>query len=67
MDAALKDEERAALVAQLTAAQREVARLRRQLDDTFALVDAYGAAQWRRGNGGADPQDFIEWRKEMGA
>lgn len=52
------------LGAQLTAAQREVARLRRQLDDTFALVDAYGAAQRRRGED-SDPQDFVEWRKEM--
>ena len=33
-------------------------------DALRALVDRYGADQWRRGNAGKDPQEFAEWRKE---
>jgi len=29
----------------------------------LALVERYGADQWRRGNAGKDPQDFEEWRQ----
>jgi len=74
MDAAMKNtrsEELAArgeeLAAQLGRARREAARLNAQLDDLFALMDRYGADQWRRGNEGRAPQGFVEWRKGMGA
>jgi len=30
----------------------------------LALVDRYGADQWRRGNAGQEPQEFGEWQKE---
>jgi len=33
-------------------------------DALRALVERYGADQWRRGNAGKDPQEFAEWRKE---
>ena len=33
-------------------------------DALLALVERYGADQWRRGNAGKDPQEFAEWRKE---
>lgn len=58
MDVTLKDER--------DAARREVDRLNRQLDDVTALMDAYGAAQWRRGRAGQERQTFADWRKEMG-
>ncbi len=37
----------------------EAIRLRGQL----ALVDRYGADQWRNGNAGREPQEFEEWRR----
>ena len=30
----------------------------------LALVERYGADQWRRGNAGQEPQEFDEWQKE---
>ena len=35
-----------------------------ELRAQLALVERYGADQWRRGNAGKDPQEFAEWRKE---
>lgn len=32
--------------------------------DLRALVERYGADQWRRGSAGKDPQEFDEWQKE---
>ena len=32
--------------------------------DLQALVERYGADQWRRGNAGREPQEFDEWQKE---
>ena len=31
----------------------------------LALVERYGADQWRRGNAGHDPQEFDEWRRDL--
>lgn len=31
----------------------------------LALVERYGADQWRRGNAGREPQEFGEWQHEV--
>ena len=35
-----------------------------QLAALRALIEHYGADQWRRGNAGKEPQEFEEWRRE---
>lgn len=35
-----------------------------QLSLANSLVERYGVDQWRRGNGGQDPQEFEEWQQE---
>lgn len=30
--------------------------------DKLALVERYGADQWRAGNAGREPQEFAEWQ-----
>jgi hypothetical protein len=37
----------------------------RELRAQLALVERYGADQWRRGNAGREPQEFAEWRREV--
>ena len=34
-------------------------------DAQLALVERFGADQWRNGNAGRDPQEFEEWRREQ--
>ena len=38
-----------------------------ELRAQLALVERYGADQWRRGNAGQEPQEFAEWRQETAA
>lgn len=55
---------------QLQAARNAVARAvseRQAAEAKLALVDRYGADQWRHGNAGRDPQEFDEWQRQLDA
>jgi hypothetical protein len=50
---------------ELNTYRRGVMAAQGHLEAKLALVERYGADQWRRGNAGKDPQEFEEWRREV--